>query len=50
VFGEEIEDDGGAEGDGCYDGVVCRTVFMGLLLTWKKILKPLSLLRVGTCR
>jgi uncharacterized membrane protein YkvI len=33
VLGEEIEDDGRSEGDGCYDGVICRTIFMCLPLT-----------------
>jgi hypothetical protein len=32
VFGKEIEDDGRSEGDGCYDGVICRAVFMSLPL------------------
>lgn len=35
VFGNEIEDDGRAEGDGRYDWVICRTIFMGLPLTLK---------------
>jgi hypothetical protein len=36
VFGEEIEDDGRSERDGCYDGVICRTIFMGLPSTLQK--------------